>query len=239
MVPYKIAIIIPTLNEAKYVPHTISELLDKAASPDELEILVIDAGSSDGTLQSIKSLKTKSFSKPEFIFKKYESLNFGIREAKADSLLFLDADTILPKHFDRLIEDKLRDSKVVGGAFEFSFTRTDWKLAMLQVINRIRYRLGKMYYGDQAIFCRMSVAEKIGGFPAKELMESAYFCRALRNEGRMVLIKEPVRTSPRRFDQLGFFRTFWFDFMMWLLFILNIPVSRYGRKYWGFNIKAE
>ncbi len=235
----KISIIIPTLNEERYLPKTIESIFQHAEFPQDLEILVVDAGSLDQTAKIAEELGVKVFQKPEFVLKKYESLNFGIKQANGDVILFLDADTILPKEFDIKISKSLGQQGIVGGAFEFSFDHLDWKLSLLQKFNRIRYRFGHMYYGDQAIFCLKSVAVELGGYPKKELMESAYFCKRLLTIGKLRLIKSAVKTSPRRFNENGFFKVFWFDFTMWVRFRLNLSVEEYGKKYWGLNLNAD
>jgi glycosyltransferase involved in cell wall biosynthesis len=234
-----LSIIIPTLNEANYLKKTIKDLLDKAHKPDSLDLIVIDAGSTDGTMESIKELTVSSFSRPSFKLQKYKSLNFGIEKSGGDFLLFLDADTILPKNFDQLIKEKLNKRENVGGAFEFAFENPDWKLKTVQWINRIRYRFGHIYYGDQAVFCTKEGAIKVGGFPEKRLMETAYFCQELMKQGKLSLIKSQVKTSPRRFLENGFFKVCWFDFTMWVRFLLHLTVDEYGEKYWRFNLKQK
>ena len=218
---------------------TINNVFESVTRRDKIEILVIDAGSADGTLMSIKGLSIELYQKPEFRQKKYLSLNFGISRAKGEVLLFLDADTFLPAGFDTFIQNQLSKPNVVGGAFEFSFRNPDWKLWILQLLNRIRYRAGQMYYGDQAVFCQKEVAETIGGYPKRLLMESAFFCKELKNRGKLKLIKTPIVTSPRRFKENGFFKVSWFDFSMWVRFLFNLPIENYGQRYWQINLKTD
>lgn len=234
-----ISIIIPTLNEEGYLPVTVTNTLKCADDPDRLEVLVVDAGSTDQTIKSIEGQNTRIFVKPEFVLKKHKSLNFGIEQAAGDVLIFLDADTILPIGYDTLVLKMLDQPNVVGGAFEFSFDHSDWKLRLLQRFNRIRYRFGHMYYGDQAVFCLKSTATEVGRYPPKDLMESAYFCKRLLTVGKLGLIKSPVKTSARRFITNGFFKVFWFDFTMWIRFVLNMPVEQYGKRYWGLNLESD
>lgn len=235
----QLSIIIPTLNEANYLSRTIEKTLNKAQEIDKLEIIIVDAGSSDGTLDTAGDFQLKSFSKPAFASKKYLSLNFGMENARGEVVLFLDADTTLPERFDAHIYEKLKDPMVVGGAFELTFENPDWKLLAIQWFNQLRYRLGQMYYGDQAVFCRRATALRVGGVPEKQLMESAFFCRKLKEEGMPSLIRQPVRTSPRRFIEHGFFKVSWFDLTMWIRFMLNLSVEEYGKKYWRFNLESN
>lgn len=228
----KLSVIIPTLNEVDFLKDTIAHLLKVANESDQLEIIVVDAGSTDGTLKSIETLSCRTYSYPDFAFKKYQSLNFGLEKSLGEIVLFLDADTLLPENFDQLISTALLDDVVVGGAFEFDFLDKNISLMIITLVNRIRYRLEQSYYGDQAIFCRKHIALKIGGIPKKSLMESAYFCRALRDQGKLCLIKHHIRTSPRRFIDHGILKVLWFDIRMWIRFLLRLDVEKFAAKYW-------
>lgn len=231
-----LSIIIPTLNEEAFLRRTILHTLEMAERPEQLELLVVDAGSTDDTLSSIEGLRVQIFQKPEFIFKKHKSLAYGASKSTHDVLMFLDADTLLPLYFDKLIEEELDKDTVVGGAFEFAFENPDWKLALLTLVNRIRYRWGKVFYGDQAVFVRRSTLDQIGGIPEKPLMEAAYLCKALRKEGQLSIIRPALKTSPRRFKTHGFFKVSWFDLNMFIRFNLGLPVSEYAERYWSKNL---
>ncbi|MEP1034150.1 glycosyltransferase [Ekhidna sp.] len=231
-----ISIVIPTLNEVSNISSTIEHTIRCASEPNNLAFIVVDAGSEDGTLASISNSMILKFSKPDFKLRKYKSLNYGLQKSAGDVVLFLDADTLLPAHFDASILKALEDKKVVGGAFEFSFQKPDWKLWLLTIVNRIRYRFGKIYYGDQAIFARKEVLDQLGGFPEEALMETAYLCKSLRKKGKLALMKPGIVTSPRRFNEHGFFKVAWFDLNMFIRFNLGLPVSSYANKYWGKNL---
>lgn len=233
---YDLAIIIPTLNEQTLIRHTIEHTQAQADRPDKLEIILVDAGSSDGTLEAIKDLTVKSYSKPEFALKKYESMNFGFEKASAPVIMFLDADTELPLHFDSLITSKLTNEKIVGGGFEFAFQNPDWKLLLLTWVNRLRYRFGKIFYGDQAVFVRKSILYAIGGVPTEPLMETAYLCRQVQKQGKLALLNSPIKTSPRRFKDHGFFTVTWFDINMFIRFNLGFSVASYAEQYWRKNL---
>jgi GT2 family glycosyltransferase len=71
--------------------------------------------------------------------------------------------------------------------------------------------------GDQGIFIRREVLERIGGVPDMPLMEEFELCRRLRRVGRLVLADATVVTSARRFKKLGVFKTYW---RMWWVTIL-------------------
>ncbi len=226
-----ISIIIPTLNEASYILQTI-DCTKKASEMDIVkEIIVIDTGSADATVCLLKNKGIKTFSAPELKGKKYAALNMGGRQATGDILLFLDADTLLPQGYDRLILSKVQ-AGAHGGAFEFGLTQSSFSLYIVTVINRIRYRLDKCYYGDQAIFVRKCVFDRLGGFPKKRIMEAAHFSRQIACEGKMVLLAKKVSTSPRRFIEGGVWSVLLWDTKLWILDLLGFNVDIYSKEYW-------
>lgn len=235
----KHSIVIPTLNESDQIGNTIRHTREVARHPENLEIIVVDAGSTDGTMESIKDDGVKTFQKTEFAMKKYLSMNYGLTKSTGDYLIFLDADTLLPKDFDLAIERALILPGVVGGAFEFSFSNSNWQHWLLTRLNRIRYRIDRIYYGDQAVFVKKNELISVGGVPAEPLMETAYMCKQLKTAGRLVLVKKPIKTSPRRFVENGFYRLLWFDVNMFLRFSFGMNVSKYAEGYWKKNLKTE
>ncbi len=229
-----ISVIIPTLNEEEYLGKTLTNLYAQAADIDGLEVLVIDAGSSDKTQEKTVDHPIHFLSDESLKGYKYKSLNKGASKAKGDILLFLDADTLLPKDFDLIIRQSLQ-SGTTCGAFDMKFARGDWKYKLIVKVNQLRYRVDKLYFGDQAVFCRKKDFDQLGGFPHKALMESAYLCKSFRKIGHINLAKGTVITSPRRFEENGFWKVAWFDLRMWLRFVSGGDVDQFGKAYWQHN----
>lgn len=231
----KLSIIIPTCNEKEFLQVTLNAALNHASGKNGLEILVIDCGSTDGTTDIIRQKSVVVVTNPGLMGKKWASLKFGARLAQGDVYLFLDADTLLPPNYDLSIEKALTDRSVVGGAFEFSFLEKSFSLAFVTFINRIRYRFRKRFYGDQGIFVRASTYENSSGWPERQLLEAAYFCKELQNHGKLKVIGPPVRTSARRFIDGGVLKVFFHDVSIWFKNLIGIDVEKYGRDYWEHN----
>src|ERR1017187_2222686 len=97
----ELSIIIPTLNEEKYLP----KLLNSIALQDfqgKIEVIVVDGNSEDHTIEVAKRFKYKLSDLSILSLPKrgigYQR-NRGADKAKYKYLLFLDADIILPRHF--------------------------------------------------------------------------------------------------------------------------------------------
>ena len=103
-----ISIIIPILNEKNYIENCLISVLKSDYSKEKMEILLIDGGSDDGTLEIIQKFQEEfSFIKLLRNPKKIVpiSMNIGIKEAKGDYIIRLDAHADYPvNYFSKLIE---------------------------------------------------------------------------------------------------------------------------------------
>ncbi len=228
-----LTIIIPTLNEANYLGFTIEHLRQNSSS--ENEIIVADSGSTDGTCEIAIKLGVKLIRPNSNSIGKSYILNEAAQLALGDVILFLDADTLVPPEFDKSISSSLRDPDIVGGAFEFSLDGEEFGLRVVELINRIRYRVRQRYYGDQGVFVRTEVFKRVGGYPDVGLLESAYLCKNLRKLGKLKLIKSHISTSARRFIDGGIYRVLAGDIKIWFLDLIGIPVHKYANSYWKEN----
>jgi rSAM/selenodomain-associated transferase 2 len=140
-------------------------------------------------------------------------MNAGAAAARGAVLLFLHADTRLPAQADSQV---LR--AVAGGACWGRFdVRIEGRPAMLRVVAtlmNLRSRLSGIATGDQAIFVTREAFEGVGGFPVQPLMEDIEFSRRLKRLGRPACLRARARTSGRRWEQRGVWRTI---FLMWRL----------------------
>lgn len=230
-----LSIIIPTLNEVDYIETTIERIRACQYGDISIEIIVVDAGSKDRTMDKVAGKVDQIHQDTSLAGAKYKSLNKGAELASGSILLFLDADTLLPENFDLSVKEALKGKKTVGGAFEFGFNRNGVVYRIVEWINRIRYRVDKRYFGDQAIFCAKEIFEQVGGYPKEPIMEAAYFCKVLRRIGKLALIKTPVLTSARRFEQGNVYRVFFKDTWIWIQFTFGLNIKRYALAYWQKN----
>ena len=230
-----LSIIIPTLNEAQYISETVCKVRENAILGEPFEIIVIDSGSCDGTRGIAEELRVRLIdSKTDQLGKSY-ALNQASSFASGDVMMFLDADSIVPEGYDWLILNSFKNPEVVGGAFEFSLDGREFGLRVVELINRIRYRVRQRYYGDQGIFVRSDAFKSVGGYPEIGLLETAHLCKNLRKEGKLQLIEAYMKTSPRRFLEGGIYRVLLNDIKIWFMDLIGINVNKYASAYWKEN----
>jgi glycosyltransferase involved in cell wall biosynthesis len=227
----KLSIVIPTLNEAGYLPAAVAAVRRRAALGPPHEIIVADCGSADGTAAVAEHLGVRVVCDAPPPDSRAAALNRGAAVASGDVLLFLDADTLAPFAYDRSIRGALRDPQVVGGAFENALDGPGWGLRLIELINRVRYRIWPHYYGDQGLFVRAAVFRRVGGYPERRLLEAPDLCRTLARHGRLALLHKPMRPSPRRLLEGGLTRVMALYVHIWWLDLVGLPTERFGAAY--------
>ena len=225
----RLSIIVPVRNNAAALGRTLGYLGGLPGIADA-EVLVAASGDPEGTERAVAGRARLLWPAGST---RAALMNAGAAVARARTLLFLHADSFPPMHAFELIERALSDSRIVGGAFEHLFAEPGWSLRAITWINRIRYRLTCNYYGDQGIFVRASVFQRMGGYKDLGLLEDVNFSQRLKRVGRSMLIPVPLLTSGRRFLAHGPWRTFLF--IVWLLFLhtLRLDTQRYAERWRG------
>lgn len=165
-------------------------------------------------------------------------LSAAAAEARGDLLLFLHADTLLPEGWAAAVRRGLAEG-AVGGAFRLAWDDAfpapslarGAALRLVAWTARLRTSLTRVPYGDQAPFARRDVYLRIGGHAPWPLLEDVDLFERLRREGRIALLPEEVRTSPRRYLGLGVARTVLGNWRILLAWRLGASPEELGRTY--------
>lgn len=208
-----ISVIIPVYNEERALPATLHHLLQL---PGEFEVLLVDGGSQDETLAiasgtaRVKVLHTAKG--------RATQMNAGAAMARGEWLLFLHADTLLPADAFVHLNELEGNRAVEAGGFFHQFSGTDWRLRMISWLDNFRCARSRIIYGDQAMFVRRILFQRLGGFPEVPILEDVAFCEKLVQATTPLLLSPPVVTDPRKFLRMGV----WRSFVRVLLIILHV-----------------
>src|SRR5262245_25097943 len=201
----RLAIVIPTLNEAATIEPTLRALAPLRQRG--VSVIVADGGSTDDTVARTAPLSDRVVAAPRG---RALQMNAGARapEAQAaDVLLFLHADTALPEDADRIVLRELANSPRVWGRFVVVIEGRSQRFRVGGTMMNLLSRYSGIATGDQALFVERSSFLALEGFAPIPLMEDIEFCRRAKRLSRPLALRDCVRTSGRRWEQHGVWRT--------------------------------
>ncbi|MEO7074102.1 MAG: TIGR04283 family arsenosugar biosynthesis glycosyltransferase [Ktedonobacterales bacterium] len=216
-----LSIIIPTLNEARLIEHTLQCLKQRAG---EAEIVVVDGESTDDTVALASTYVRVIGAKRG----RGGQLNAGVAATSGDILLFLHADTLPDAGgIDELLA-VMQDERIAGGAFRMRFDdpRPLYKRIGANVARRSLH--ARSYTGDQAIFTRRSIFDQLGGHQDWPFMEDVEYSERMSKIGHVSLLTSEVETSARRHQQWGLLKTQGIVILIRILYLLKVHPSKYA-----------
>ena len=195
----RVSFVIPALNESENITRAVETALAAGAE----EVIVADGGSEDETVNLASNAGAKIVTSGRG---RAVQQNAGAALATGDVLLFQHADNWCGVETAEQIRAALADEAVLGGAFRQRIEASGVMYRLLEIGNALRVRIRRLPFGDQGIFMRRELFEKLGGFPDVPLMEDVLLMRELRKSGRLVLLDGPHHVCARRWQQRGVVR---------------------------------
>jgi rSAM/selenodomain-associated transferase 2 len=210
-----ISVVIPTLDEEANLPVALRQLAHRT----DIELIVVDGGSTDRTVEIALQYTPYVFST---LPGRAHQMNTGARHATGDILLFLYADSfLLPGALDE-IQRRIIGDAAVGGAFDLHLDSPRRLSRWIAWLANRRARLFKLPCGNQGIFVWRQVFEALGGFPELPIMEEIVLVRRLREAGRLTFLRTGLVSSLRRWEANGLLKTLLVNWWVTALFSLRV-----------------
>ncbi|MDP5081887.1 MAG: TIGR04283 family arsenosugar biosynthesis glycosyltransferase [Winogradskyella sp.] len=251
-----ISIIIPVLNESATIGHLIRHLNASSTSSNITEIIIVDGGSTDGTLDIIRPFR---FLKPErSADKKSDSeinsglanpskvilidspkgrakqMNFGAKQACGSILYFLHADSFPPKHFDQLILSEVEKGNKAG-CFRMQFESNHWWLCLASWFTQFNWKACRG--GDQSLFITQELFNIIGGYnEAYGIYEDNILIQELYQRKQFTVINKKLQTSARLYKKHGVWKVQYHYFRIYIKRWFGASaedLQKYYRKYFS------
>lgn len=216
----------PVLNEEAALGRCLGAL--KTLGP--YETIIVDGGSEDATVSRARELGAKVVPGRRG---RAAQMNLGASAASGDVLLFLHADCVLPPEAFGLISEAFQSDAVVAGAFDIAIEAPGAGFRLIEFVANLRSRTMRIIYGDQGMFVRAGVFRDMGGFADLPLMEDLEISSRLGRAGKIVFMRPPVTTLPRRWKNEGLLYTTLRDWGIAFAYtVLGVRPERLA-KYYG------
>ncbi len=197
-----ISIIIPVLNEEGHIQQCLDAL---QLLRNQCEIIVVDGGSIDDTVEISKPLADRVIGS---VKGRAKQMNAGAEKAKGEMLVFLHADTFLPENALELLDQLNQD----WGRFSIQLNGKPVMLKVISAFMNWRSRITGIATGDQVIFVNKQLFNIMGGYSDIALMEDISLCVKLKKIKLPICLNAKVVSSGRRWEQFGVLKTI---LLMW------------------------
>ena len=229
--PLPLSIIIPTYNEAATIAALLVNLHQSTRAGEPVpEIIVVDGGSTDATRQLARQAGATVLHAPRK--GRAAQMNHGARHAHGTLLYFLHADSWPPPGFGHDLRRAVAQG-YGGGCFRLAFDSSHWLLRFSAWCTRLP--LTAVRFGDQSLFVRRELFERIGGFREELLvMEDQEIIHRLRAQAPFFVVPKAVLTSARKYRANGVVRLQSIFTGIALLYWLGVPQRHLVRIYQRF-----
>lgn len=224
----RMTIIIPTLQEADHIGRLITHL-QRHADGRLTEILVVDAGSTDGTAEAARDAGACVITHAEC--SRAAQMNRGAAEAQGNVLYFVHADTLPPAEYLDNIQQALATGAPMG-CFRTAFDRPHPLLKINAYLTR--FDLPFVRGGDQTLFVTSDLFRATGGYDeAFVIMEEYEWLQRARRLAPFAILPEYVIVSARKYAAASYLRVNAANVCVFTLYTLGASPARlrslYGR----------
>lgn len=229
----QLSIVIPTLNEEKFLPRLLDSI--RRQNFKDYEIIVSDANSSDQTKKIALEYGCRFVTDKEHHHPAWQRNN-GASIACGEVLLFLDADCVLQDDFFSKILKEFKSRKLYGAGFYFNFNPNKIKYYIFSFIYNsfsfVRQFFSPVSVGA-AILARKDIHDMVGGFNTDILLAEDYnYCQKISNKGRFRMINScRLLYSSRRIQKDGYWVVIWAWTKIAFYTVFNREIKKTNIKY--------
>ncbi len=220
-----VGVVVPTLNEARYLPGLLQDLRQLTPEPD---LVVADGGSTDGTVDLARNHGARIV---EAVRGRGPQMNAGARVLRTRWLCFLHADTRLDSAALADLERTVRDPDACAAVWRLAIDAPGFWYRTLEAGAWMRDRLCGFPYGDQGLLIRRDRFKAIGGFADVPILEDVAMVRTLRRQCRVLRLASAVHVSPRRWQREGPYRAWLRNSVLLAAYLAGVSPLRLARWY--------
>ncbi|KNF07257.1 transferase [Gottschalkia purinilytica] len=219
-----ISIILPLLNEEKSIENTLTQI---QRLKGDKEIIVVDGGSTDSTVKIASKYAIVINSEKG----RGKQMNAGAKVAKGDILWFIHSDSKLEENSLISIRNCMEEGYCAGGFPIYFYDYDTAFMRFVSVTSNLRAKYLGLYFGDQGIFIKKKLFNKIDGFKEIEIMEDWEFSKRLNKVTKLKMLSTKIGTSGRRFKSGGQLRTLLLMHKIKIMYLLGVSPKTLNSMY--------
>ncbi|MBJ6110616.1 TIGR04283 family arsenosugar biosynthesis glycosyltransferase [Hymenobacter sp. BT523] len=220
------SVIIPTFNEAPNIARLVADLR-RHAPAGEVEILVVDAHSPDGTAEAARQAGATVLLSPRP--GRAAQMNFGAAHATGTILYFVHADVGIHPDYVATIRQAVAAGHAAG-CYRFRFDSRHPLLRINSYGTRFKGIMSRG--GDQTLFITRELFQRLGGFNERfVIMEDFEIIRRIRRVASFYIVPQDVVVSARKYETNSWLRVQLANLTAFGMFFLNVPPPRIARTY--------
>lgn len=212
-----LTVIIPNLNNQSAVHRLLTQLSQK-----DVDVILSDGGSQDKSLEIAAEYSARIACG---CCGRGHQLRRGAWLANTPWLLFLHADSQLPKDWEMKVQQHILKHPQKAGYFKMKFESPGFAPRIVEFLVGLRSFFLRLPYGDQGLLISRSHYEEIGGFAPLVLFEDVDIIRKIGRK-RLTGVECAILTDASKYERDGYFRRGW----------RNIKLAR--RFFKGENVDA-
>ena len=226
-----ISVIIPTLNAAARLPETLTALVPAAVDGSIKEVIIVDGGSRDETLEIADGFGATVLSAPPG---RGGQLRKGAAAARGEWLLFLHGDTVLEEDWVREARSLASKGGDTAGVFTLRFDAKGLAPRFVAAAAMARTKLLGAPYGDQGLFVSRKLYDEVGGYADMALMEDVDIMgriRRLKGARSIHVFRSAAITSATRYEREGYFKRVFKNAILLTRYHLGAAPERLAESY--------
>ena len=227
-----VSVVIPTLNEAKFLERCVASFGKQSVPRDRFEIIVSDSSSDDETAEIAKRLADRVVVCERI--SATHGRNEGAKAASGKYLVFVDADSAVGERFvEGVVRALERGIAATGPIFslENDYLPADIFLRYWSLQSLVSTAIGYPIFPGFNFAVRKGVFEKSGGFQEKRTGEDIDLSLRLSKLGKIVFENDlVVLTSTRRLREQGILK-YAFNGFTYIFFGKSVPWHEYRKDF--------
>jgi len=225
-VSMQLSVIIPTYNEASHIGGLLN-YLKTADNQDKFDVIVVDGGSTDETVEIAKQSGVKVLQASQK--GRNHQMNYGAEQSTGEILYFVHADVRLPLTFVEDVTKAVEEGYGLG-CYRFEFNSD----SVLLRFNAWCTHFDRDFCrgGDQTLFVRRDLFEEIGGYNDDQvIMEEYELMNRARKTARFRIIPKNVVVSARKYEKNSYLRVMFANSTVFMMYRFGASPRKLQRTY--------